>query len=157
MKKGFAVFFLHVMLLVAIQPVISLHFCKGELHSVDLMKANLSSCCEIPAKESQVLVDFDTLDQPYSNQNHNNSQLTDTECCDFEAIKFSTDNYQNQIQQPVSLKSLQLIQTLGVALINTLPRQGFFTETGFHAKIFPTTGILLQDVSLLTYICTYRI
>lgn len=47
MKKGLALFLLNIMALVAVQPVIAMHFCEGELYSWGLFASNdESSCCQ---------------------------------------------------------------------------------------------------------------
>ncbi len=140
MKRTIAIFSLIVMFITAIKPIIAMHYCGDILHSFNLYQINRAteSCCD--------------------DNDHSDGLDSNDKCCETELLKLSTDEFQYKIEQINSrvLSSISL-ESIGVVLGNILNKtlQEFNTsQTTFK---FPTKGHYLKDVSILTYICIYRI
>lgn len=152
MKKGLAVFLLSVMALVAVQPVIAMHYCGGKLYSWDLFVNNdNSSCCQTEATEDLCGSTNLSENLRYAlNESHNN-------CCDFETIQVSTDDYKNQIQEINAEKLFLSIENVWFILNNLLNNEVSEPKITLLQNHFPPKGLFLQDVSIRDYICIYRI
>lgn len=152
MKRGIAVFLLSVMVLVAVQPVIAMHYCGEELYSWDFFISNdNSSCCPTNIAEF-------SHHSASSSENHDcNIGVAHDNCCDFETIQVSTDEYQNKVQESnpaeVSLSIDNVWFTLNYLLRETQPEKKILLPQ----KDFPPSGLFMQDVSILNFICIYRI
>lgn len=152
MKKGLALFLLNIMALVTVQPVIAMHFCEGELYSWGLFASNdESSCCQ-PGTKGHSCCGTHSSDNPNCSLN---KALDD--CCDFETIQVATDDYQKQIQEFNSDKLSLTFENVWLTLYNLLGGTIAEPNTLLLQNDFPPKGLFLQDVSLLTYICIYRI
>ena len=139
MKKFTAIFSLIIMLITAIQPVIAMHFCDDELSSLQIYQTidNYGVCCD----------DIE----------HHDASITGNSCCETEVMKLTTDEYQTKSIQP-ELRIYPLsIDVLGYAVINQLNTDEPVSNTFLTTLKFPTKGLYLDDVSILTYICIYRI
>lgn len=157
MKRFTAIFLLLFMLMSAVQPVLAMHYCGNKLHSFSLLQNNdnVGGCCE----ENATRENRDPIQGhlPEGETDHHDS-LDDAHasCCDVQLLKPGTDDYQTRTEQTVSRTAsisyeapalLIPLFKLSESEINTL---SFFQD-------FPPKGLFLQDVSLLTYICIYRI
>lgn len=151
-KRKLAVFLLSVMALVAVQPVIAMHFCQGKLHSWDLFVNNdTSSCCQTKTTD-------DSCTPTYASDNHSYAlNETHDNCCDFETIQVSTDEYQHQTQDLSSGKLFLSLENVWFVLSSLLNANAVEESTNLSLKDFPPQGHFLQDVSILNYICVYRI
>ncbi len=139
MKKFTAIFLFVVMLITSIQPIIAMHYCGDELNSFQLYQTNAIEdfCC-------------DDLE-------HREAAISDSSCCETEVMKLTTDEYQTKSIQP-ELRIYPLsIDVLGYAVINQLNTDEPVSNTFLTTLKFPTKGLYLDDVSILTYICIYRI
>ena len=152
MKKGLALFLLAIMALVAVQPVIAMHFCEGELYSWRLFASDDElSCCQ-PETAGHSCCGTHSSDNPDCNLNN-----AAEDCCDFETIRVATDDYQKQIQEFNSDKLALTLENVWLTLNNLLGRTAAEPNTTLLQNDFPPKGLFLHDVSLLTYICIYRI
>ena len=139
MKKFTAIFLFVVMLITSIQPIIAMHYCGDELNSLQIYQTNgiEDICCD----------DIE----------HHEAVISDSSCCETEVVKLSTDEYQTKSIQP-ELRIYPLsIDVLGYAVINQLNTDEPVSNTFLTTLKFPTKGLYLDDVSILTYICIYRI
>lgn len=152
MKRGVALFLLNVMALVAVQPAIAMHFCEGKLYSWGLFVCNDdTSCCQTKAAKHSCC-------STYPSENHGSGlNKAQGECCDFETIRVATDDYQKQIEEFNPDRSSLSFENIWIALHNSLKGTVSEPETTLLQNDFPPGGLFLQDVSILHYICIYRI
>lgn len=139
MKRITAIFSLIVMMIVAIQPVIAMHYCGNELSSLQIYQTNGVGdfCCE--------------------GTDYHDVLISDNFCCETEMIKLSTDEYQTKTEQSELRVSPISTDTLGYTLISQLITNKSEANSFLTSLKFPTKGLYLEDVSILTYICIYRI
>ena len=71
--------------------------------------------------------------------------------------KATTDEYQKTTEQPVSRILPLNINIAGLTLINKLIELEQDSYSFLTTLKFPPKGLYLEDVSILTYICIYRI
>ena len=139
MKRTTAIFSLILMLITAIQPVIAMHYCGDKLSSFQIYQTNgiQDFCCD-------------------NSENHVAS-ISGNSCCETEMVKLSTDEFQTNTEQ-LSSKTLPLsINIIGFNLVNQLISSEPDTNTLLPTLKFPSKGLYLTDVSILNYICIYRI
>ncbi|WP_298652931.1 hypothetical protein [uncultured Proteiniphilum sp.] len=159
MRRTTAILLLPIMMIFAIQPVIALHYCGGELQSLNLFA-------------QQTATDIGTVHAADQGDKHSccDSHRTETGrhdcewhaagdgCCDTELLELTTDDYQNKAEQQVCHLLPLSIDNVGAILTRLFKLPD--TETDIlrtsHPD-FPPEGLFLKDVSLLTYICIYRI
>ena len=139
MKKFTAIFLFVVMLITSIQPIIAMHYCGDEINSLQIYQTNgiEDICCD----------DIE----------HHEAVISDSSCCETEVMKLSTDEYETKTVQPEVRISAISFDLLSHAIIDQLGT----TESDFSTLLttlkFPPKGLYLDDVSILTYICIYRI
>lgn len=147
MKRITAILLLIIMVVSAVQPMFAMHFCDGELHSFSLLKnsAGDESCCDDHASLLQNDSHICTLDLNIDN------------CCDIQYIKVATDDFQNKTEN-ISSRILNLLPDYFSILITGLPKlTDINKDTPGTNTDFPAAGLFMKDVSILTYICIYRI
>ena len=139
MKRITAIILFVVMLLTAIQPVIAMHYCGDELSSLRVYQTtdNHGVCC--------------------NNTEHHHALISDKPCCETELMKLSTDEYQTKTMETDVRISPLSIDVIGYALINQLYTTELGSNNLLYSLKFPSKGLYLGDVSILTYICIYRI
>ncbi|WP_352422829.1 hypothetical protein [Proteiniphilum sp.] len=158
MSRTTAILLLPLMMIFAIQPVIALHYCAGELQSLNLFaqpgntntspiygteRGNNHSCCDAPKT--------DTAHHDYE------WHAPGERCCDTQLLELTTDDYQNKVEQPeLRLLPLSIEHQAGV-MTQLYQLSDPFTNIQTLDPDFPPEGLFLKDVSLLTYICIYRI
>jgi hypothetical protein len=127
------------MMITAIQPIIAMHYCNDELRSLQIFQSegNQNFCC----KDSH---GHDLL-------------ITGNFCCETEMMKLTTDEFQTKSELPVTRISPISIDVMGMALVNQLVTSEPDSDTFLTSLKFPPKGLYLNDVSILTYICIYRI
>jgi hypothetical protein len=158
MKKFTAILLLLFMLTSTVQPVLAMHYCGDKLHSFSLLQNNFntSGCCE----ENTTRENNNPLQSqhPIGDPNHH-STLDDTHasCCKIQLLKPSTDDYQTKNEQPVSRIASLSYEGVAALLIPLFKLSDTEINTLSFFQDFPPKGLFLQDVSLLTYICIYRI
>lgn len=139
MKRSTAIFSLIIMLITAIQPVIAIHYCDYELNSLQIYQTNgvKDFCCD-ETENHELLISGDF-------------------CCETEMMKLSTDDYQTIAEQTVTRITPLSIDIAGLTLENQVVESEPDFNTLTTTLKFPTKGLYLEDVSILTYICIYRI
>lgn len=147
------------MLMSAVQPILAMHFCGEKLHSFSLLPntENFRECCGDNATRENRNLKHDYL--PDGRTDHSNI-LDDTHasCCDVQLLKPVTDEYQNRVEQLTYSRITSLtIEGSGTILANFINITEPETNALFSSLKFPPKGLYLTDVSILTYICIYRI
>lgn len=117
-----------------------MHYCGDELHSFQINQTSETqmSCCISLAGHEKVLD-------------------SDDYCCETELLKFSTDEFQNKSEQIVSRIDPPLPNASDLMQASVITTPDPDTDFLLTSLKFPSTGNYLKDVSLLTYICIYRI
>lgn len=170
MNRIAAILLLPIMVIFAMQPVIAMHYCRGELKSLDLFarqtatdinpvdaagRGDNHSCCN-----SRTTGNSGTNEDPgrVGTARHGHElHFTGDKCCSTEILELTTDDYQSKITQQVSRLLSFSIDNAGAILTRLfkLPEPETDIRTPLHD--FPPGGLFLKDVSILTYICIYRI
>lgn len=157
MKKVTALFLLLMMMLSSVQPVVAIHFCGNELYSFSLFQtANLHSCCdnvEQPEKHTKKTANLSIGDQHLT---YILGEANET-CCNTQILTFATDDYQNKTEQSVSRIASFSYEGAAPLLISLFKLSESETNTFLSLQDFPPKGLFLQEVSLRTYLCIYRI
>ena len=141
-------FFLLTMLVVSMQPILSIHSCKGmNKHSVSfLIQAKDKSCCSIiQAGDHNQQVD-DVI-----------NPVQEDACCATKLVWIKMDDYQSELQllNASIFRSLTGIPFfIGVSLYDVA---GINFALSKQLKIRPPESYDFQNTDLLTYICIYRI
>lgn len=156
MKKSIALFLLHIMLVVGMHPVLSMHFCEKELCSLHLLNnpAEKSCCTSDPdsEKEMHCCCTKGVKDLPDKQDIHTSHQY----CCNIQTIRIATDDFRYQGNQPSFNKPLPSHDSVFV-VFNDVFRQAE-TDHSIPAKnTFPSGGLYLQHIDIRTYIGIYRI
>ena len=157
MKKVAALFLLLIMMLSAVQPVLAMHFCGKELYSFSLVQtANLHSCCD---NVEQTEKHSHKTEKLSIGGRHLSCILGEAHvtCCDTQLLTLNTDDYQHKKEQPVSRISSFSHEGAAPLLISLFKLSETETNTFPSLQNFPPKGLFLQDVSLRTYLCIYRI
>ena len=158
MSRIAAILLLPIMIIFAIQPVIALHYCAGELQSLNLFS-------------QQSTADRSRADRVDHGENHSCCDMYQTEpvhhddewhalgdrCCDTQLLELTTDDYQNKVEQTLSRLFPLSIFNVGDILTHLFKLSDSVTNSPIFHPDFPPGGLFLKDVSLLTYICIYRI
>ena len=143
MKKGVAILLTMIMLLTGIQPVLSLHLCKGDLFSVSLVEGGAPmSCCDMPETATPET-------SPAFSTYH-------ADCCDFQSLELSTDNFSVEVDQQTHRNQNPVNVTLW-AVIRSLLHQVLPDEPQPLQQLYPPKGLGRLTTSLLTMICIYRL
>ncbi|MDD4777271.1 MAG: hypothetical protein PHV53_03170 [Fermentimonas sp.] len=139
MKRIIAIFSLIIMSIAAIQPVIAMHYCDDELRSLQIYQTNgiQDSCCD-DTENHDLLISGDF-------------------CCETEMLELSTDEYQTKAEEPAVRISPLSIDIYGITPVNLQFESDPDSDSILTTLKFPTKGLYLEDVSILTYICIYRI
>ena len=158
MKRFTAILLLHFMLVSAVQPVLAMHFCGDKLYSFSLLHttSNSGDCCgDIATQENRGPIKGHL---PEGETDHRGT-LDDTHasCCDTQLLIPGTDDYQAKTEQPVSRIASISYEGAAALLIPLFKLSEPETNTLSLIQNFPSKGLFLQDVRLLTYICIYLI
>ena len=127
------------MMITAIQPIIALHYCGDELNSLQIYHTNgiQDFCCD-------------------ESENHD-LLISGNFCCETDTMKLTTDEFQTKTDQPVTRISPISIGIIGMTLADQLVASEPDSDSLTSTLKFPTKGHYFKDVSILTYICIYRI
>lgn len=154
MKKGVAILLTLIMLLTAIQPVLSLHLCAGTLFSVTIFdEAENNACCDEPMKASCHTTPGDAETQKGSSSDIN---AYHGDCCEFRTIDISTDEFSRDAEQLTTHNLTQFTATTW-AVIHTLLRPVITDNSLTLRQLFPPVGLSRITTDLLTFICIFRI
>ena len=160
MRKAIAIFLLNLMLVIAVHPVVAMHFCAGTLHTHNLYTPAVEhSCCH---------ASFDTLLETefefaplhvhvhYATETEFNTQTENFSCCDFQLVEISTKEYQHQSERVSTLSPL-ITELSNSFLLNDLAQVEELNSFNNFTDNFPPDGLFIGDVNLLSYLCILRI
>ncbi|MDD2727385.1 MAG: hypothetical protein WC191_05970 [Proteiniphilum sp.] len=143
MKKGVAILLTMIILLTGIQPVLSLHLCKGDLFSVSLVEGGAPmSCCDMPETATPEK-------SPVFSTYH-------ADCCDFQSLELSTDDFNHEVDQQNHRSQTPVTVPLW-AVIQSLLHQVLPDEPQPLLQLYPPAGLGRLTTNLLTLICIYRL
>ena len=155
MKRIFSSILLLFVLALSVHPVITLHFCKGDLHSFTVMTNEAESCCVLSSLSENNNLEIYSIDQLESVDYF---AETCESCCSFEKMEFVTDNFTlehttTNIQKPITFSYISLSAIVDY-LINL-----FTPDDAAIKSNIPISPIGLQSNTLkfLSYICVYRL
>ena|SRR5690554_1716238 len=139
MKRIVAIVSLILIMITSIQPVIAMHYCGDELNSLQIYQTNgiEDLCCD--------------------NTKHNDALTSDNHCCETDMLKLSTDEYQTIAEQLFPKSTSISLDIARLTSRNNLTTPETGSTTLLTTLRFPPKGHYLKDVSILTYICIYRI
>lgn len=140
MQRTISLFLLLIILLAGMNPVLSMHYCGGDLFSVSIADSNENdhSCCAGKGAGEE-------------------SAVTCEDCCDLQQVQLSTDDYNHQQVQQIDSGLLHPAFTyIWVALYN-LVNPVEMDDTILARHYFPPQGLNRLNIDLLTSICIYRI
>lgn len=148
MKRILTSILLLVVLTLSVHPIITLHFCKGDLHSLTVVSKNEANACCISSDITENN-NFDTLS--------NNLTVSSESCCSSKKMEIITDNFilehtNTTIQKPSTFSYFQLSAQLNY-LIN------LFTPETILKSNNPLSppGLYSTTLRFLSYICVYRL
>lgn len=158
MSRTTAILLLPIMMIFAIQPVIALHYCAGELQSLNLF-ARQTTMDSSPVHVANGGNNHSCCDSHQTETSRHDCEwhATGDGCCDIQLLELTTDDYQNKVEQPASRLLPLSFDTVGAILTRLYKLSDPITDIRTPHPDFPPEGLFLKDVSLLTYICIYRI
>ncbi len=158
MNRTTAILLLPIMMIFAIQPVIALHYCAGELQSLNLF-ARQTTMDSSPVHVANGGNNHSCCDSHQTETSRHDCEwhATGDGCCDIQLLELTTDDYQNKVEQPASRLLPLSFDTVGAILTRLYKLSDPITDIRTPHPDFPPEGLFLKDVSLLTYICIYRI
>lgn len=158
MSRMTAILLLPIMVIFAIQPVIAMHYCGGELQSLNLFAQQTNTDIS-PVHAASHRNHYSCCDSPRTEAGRHDCEwhTTGDECCDIELLELTTDDYQNKVENQISRPLSFSIDNMGVILTRLFKLSDSETNISTPHPDFPPEGLFLKDVSLLTYICIYRI
>ena len=160
MKRTIAFVLLHVILLVAIHPVVAMHFCGGEFHSFNFYSADdehacchtemeavvekhKDSCCQTEGEELDYKFDFSRF------------TATESSCCSFEIVEMQTDDFQIHADNSNSNPTQFSLENTLLFISTLFPSNETECSISNSLKDFPPKGHFMQDVHLMNYLCVY--
>lgn len=158
MNRTTAIFLLPLMMIFAIRPVIALHYCAGELQSLNMFTQQTSTAISLPPVENP-MNNHSCCDshKPETGRHDYEWHTPGNRCCDTELLELTTDDYQNKSEQQASRLFSLSIDNVQAVLSGLFKLSDLKTDIPIPHPDFPPEGLFLKDVSLLTYICIYRI
>ena len=155
MKRIVSISLTLIMLIAGAHPIVAMHFCNGDLHSVYLAGTDrpTTSCCG----NMQGMSQKNSGDKTQS-RNTQSSTLdgSGANCCDFKQVEISTDNYNRQVQQSDQRDIQPCLQVAWLFLYSPdIPVEPNHLTDAQHT--FPPGGLNKLNQDLLSYICIYRI
>ena len=147
MKRILTSILVLLVLTLSVHPILTLHFCQGELHSFTVVTENESNACCVLSN----ITENNNLDI----QSSNFIESSDS-CCSYTNLELATDNFilnsSKSIQTPNILTSITgwfvINYLINLALPDTI------INTNFN---FLSYGFYLKTLDFLSLICTYRI
>jgi len=154
MKKGVAILMTAIMLLTGIQPVLSLHLCAGTLYSVEFYEEIASSrCCE---SATEVATPASSAANQSAAGSSSDIMALQAECCVFQTIDISTDDFNRDAAQQSIHNPTQLTGATWAVVTSLLYR--IIPDNSLIIRHhFPPVGLSRLTTDLLSYICSYRI
>ncbi|MBN9303004.1 MULTISPECIES: hypothetical protein [Dysgonomonas] len=144
-----------IILVAGAHPVLAMHFCAGDFYSVNLAKPNQTnhSCCDKMKNMSK----DNCENEPKSDHTSQTSLVEDyNNCCSFNHVQLSTDDYNYQVQQTNLNNTLPFFINVWFVFYSIF-KDFEFDSTVTIKHIFPPGGLSKLNIDLLSYICIYRI
>lgn len=148
MKRLLSFILLLFVLTVSVHPIITLHFCQGDLHSFTVIANNEVNACCI-SSDTNENSNFDIL----------SINLTESSesCCSFQKVEIITDNFtlehaNTTIQKPIAFSYIPVAALIDY-LINLFTPDAII-ESNNHTS---PTGWYNTTLKFLSYICVYRL
>lgn len=130
MKRSAYISLVILILIIAIQPVVSVHYCHGDIESFDINTTQTKTCCDQMPEEG----------------------ISVEDCCDEETLVLSTDNYQlPKVQSNIDYSSLF------VFIHNNLHTSLLFDSELKQEQFIPFDTLFEKALNRLSYICVYKI
>lgn len=136
------------MLTLSVQPLITLHFCRGELHSFAVGGTDQVNACCITS-DSAENSSFDMLSTNFTKSSNS--------CCSFQRVEIITDDFTVEhtnatIQKPITSLYIQVSAILNnlIDLVASEPLVKNNSPTSF-------IGLYNNTLKYLSYICVYRL
>ena len=158
MNRATAILLLPIMLIFAIQPVIAMHYCAGELQSLNLFSqqptpANSPSFENINENQHGCCNQLELATQSHLNEWNS----IGGECCNTQLLTLSTDDYQNKVENSTQRTFTLSLLSIGFNLLLLQRLVAPILHTHTAQLDFPVDGLFLKNLNLLTYICIFRI
>ncbi len=147
MKRISTSILLLLMLMLSMHPILSMHFCEGELESLNLLTSSKSNVCCMTSEVG------DVESAKFAFLKHIES---DNSCCTTTNIEVVTDNFtadsSQSIQSPT--ESTNMLSWFVVNYLINLTTPDVTVKPNFN---FPTYGSYLKTLDFLSLICVYRL
>ena len=147
MKRILTSILLLLVLTLSVHPILSMHFCGGELQSLNIQALSSNSMCCLPTEVEDI---------ENSATSSQSVIASDNSCCSTTNLEVVTDNFTlnsaQSIQLPTELTYMPawfvVNYLINLATVETT------TETSFN---FPIYGSYLKTLTFLSLICVYRL
>lgn len=157
MRRLISIFLFLIMLIISIRPIMSMHFCHGEMTSVHFFKIKGSaSCCgsdnmEAPTNEQAT--------QPDQGHHKGSSSalhfVNNSSCCSIEELYVSTDSFNPQPEQVIAkqFSGFVFLETYIRSRLSLRTREFLVKSLSFS----PPDKLRWQTITRLAFICTFQI
>jgi hypothetical protein len=146
------------MIIVAVQPVLAIHYCGGHLYSLNLLENKSNDACCGDKETANDNHTYCPTEHSESNPAHYNCiNGNHFDCCDTQTIQIQTDDFLGEIHQINVNQPALNFGIIWVAIESIFQQFVPKNTTTFLSKAFPSDGLFLKDVSINTFVCTYRI
>jgi len=156
MKKIYATILLSVMMFIAIQPVIAVHFCSGKFYSFNLID-NADACCDQASHAAEKQLYCATTGHEMHAKVNNCDAVDVSSCCDTHTIQVQTDEFQSELNQISFSQIVRAFDIPWLTLVNLFKQSDPESNAPLLSDAFPPDGLFLRDVSINTFVCIYRI
>lgn len=156
MKKIYATILLSVMMFIAIQPVIAVHFCSRKLYSFNLID-NADACCDTASHAAEKQSCCATTGREMHANVNNCDAFDGSSCCDTHTIQVQTDEFQSELNQISFSQIVRAFDIPWLTLENLFKQYDPESKAPLLSEAFPPDGLFLRDVSINTFVCIYRI
>lgn len=159
MKRILTSLLVILVLTLSAHPILTMHFCEGELQSFNIQKLNSNAICCMPAEVGEMENETSPTSTPSSTPPLTPSQSiigSDNSCCLTTNVEVVTDNFTLNSAQSIQLPTVSTYMPAWFAvnyLINIVAPDAT-TETTFD---FPIYGSSLKTLDFLSLICVYRL
>lgn len=147
-KRVLTSLLLLVVLTLSLHPIITLHFCKGDLQSIAVdSKSEVIACCALSSiTENNNLETLST-----------NLTVSSESCCSFQKVEVITDNFTIEHTNTTIQKSFTFTYLPISAILNYLIN--LFTPETLNKSNNHISPPWLHSTTLkfLSYICVYRL
>ena len=130
LKRKAYITLIFLVLIIAIQPIISVHYCHGEIDSVNFTNSHVTNCCDDNPEDGIYM----------------------GECCNEETVAISTDNY----QAPKIYSVIGFVSSFMVILNNLFLSESLSVVVK-RERIYSFESLFDKALDRLSYICVYKI